>query len=268
MSGNGSDTNSGLPKPGASDIAYYRRLLREGGLSLARGLVLPVLHRALYRTGAYEMSYPKSSYAPWRLDDEFQRLYRLAKHETLVDIWRLWELWTLVSELAGLDGILLEVGVWRGGSGVLMAARARAAGITDRVYLCDTWEGVVKTGDVDTFYADGAHDDASREGVERLVKQFDLHNVDLLQGIFPDETAGPIENERVRLCHIDVDVYLSAADVFAWTWPRLVSGGVVVFDDYGFGTTPGITQFVNEQRGLPDRLVLHNLNGHGVIVKR
>ena len=256
-----------MPKPG-SDVGYYSRLARAGGLSLARALTLPILHRELYQTGACEMSYPMSNYAPWRLDHEFQRLYKLAEHATLVDFWRLWELWNLVSELASLEGILLEVGVWRGGSGALMGARAQAAGIRDRVYLCDTWEGVVKTGDVDTYYTDGAHADASREGVERLVEQFGLHNVELLQGIFPDETAGPIENERVRLCHIDVDVYRSAADVFTWTWPRLVSGGVVVFDDYGFSTTPGVTQFVNEQRGLPDRLVIHNLNGHGMIVKR
>jgi O-methyltransferase len=42
----------------------------------------------------------------------------------------------------------------------------------------------------------------------------------------------------------------------------------VVFDDYGFPATPGIAQFVDEQRGLPDRLVVHNLNGHAIVVKR
>jgi hypothetical protein len=29
-----------------------------------------------------------------------------------------------------------------------------------------------------------------------------------------------------------------------------------------------VTEFVNEQRGRDDRLVLHNLNGHGIVVKR
>jgi O-methyltransferase len=29
-----------------------------------------------------------------------------------------------------------------------------------------------------------------------------------------------------------------------------------------------VTKFVNEQRGHDDRLVLHNLNGHGIVVKR
>ena len=90
----------------------------------------------------------------------------------------------------------------------------------------------------------------------------------LLQGIFPDDTAAAIAAERFRLCHCDVDVYRSAKDVFDWVWPRLASGGVVVFDDYGFPACPGVTKFVDEQRLLDDRLVLHNLNGHGIVVKR
>ena len=51
-------------------------------------------------------------------------------------------------------------------------------------------------------------------------------------------------------------------------WPRLAPGGVVVFDDYGFPACPGVTRFVDEQRLLDDRLVVHNLNGHGIVVKR
>jgi O-methyltransferase len=51
-------------------------------------------------------------------------------------------------------------------------------------------------------------------------------------------------------------------------WPRLSPGGVVVFDDYGFSACPGVTKLVDEQRMRDDRLVLHNLNGHGILVKR
>jgi O-methyltransferase len=43
---------------------------------------------------------------------------------------------------------------------------------------------------------------------------------------------------------------------------------VAVFDDYGFPACPGVTRFVDEQRCRKDRLVLHNLNGHGIVVKR
>ncbi|MGP0032958.1 MAG: TylF/MycF/NovP-related O-methyltransferase [Solirubrobacteraceae bacterium] len=95
-----------------------------------------------------------------------------------------------------------------------------------------------------------------------------LERVQLLPGIFPDETGEQLADRTFRFVHVDVDVYQSASDVFEWAWPRLSHGGVAVFDDYGFPACPGVTQFVDEQRGRPDRLVLHNLNGHGIVVKR
>ena len=136
------------------------------------------------------------------------------------------------------------------------------------MYLCDTWEGVVKTGPTDIYYHDGKHDDTSKGVVEALVRRMGLGNVTLLQGIFPEDTADQVTDDQLRLVHVDVDVYQSAKDVFDWAWPRLPSGGVAVFDDYGFPACPGVTEFVDEQRDLPDRLVLHNLNGHGLVVKR
>jgi O-methyltransferase len=247
---------------------YYGRLLKGTGYSLAKGAALPFMRREAMRSGAHEMAHPISTYAPWQADDEFEAAYRAVRKYTLVDIWRCHELWSLVGELREVPGAIVEVGVWRGGSGALMATKAAAVGIEDTVYLCDTWEGVVKTGEVDTYYRDGKHDDTSREIVVALVRRLGLDNVQLLQGVFPDETGDRVADEALRLVHIDVDVYQSAKDVFDWAWDRLSPSGIAVFDDYGFPACPGVTKFVNEQRGRDDRLVLHNLNGHGIVVKR
>jgi O-methyltransferase len=149
-----------------------------------------------------------------------------------------------------------------------MAARAAGLGLDAHMYLCDTWTGVVKTGVVDTYYHDGKHDDASRATVEQLVTRLGLPKVTCLQGVFPDDTADAVHDDAIRMCHIDVDVYQSAKDVFEWVWPKLPRHGIVVFDDYGCPACPGVTQFVNEQRMHDDRLVVHNLNGHGLVVKR
>jgi O-methyltransferase len=150
-----------------------------------------------------------------------------------------------------------------------MAHRLRDLGLTDTVYLCDTWEGIVKTGDVDIYYHDGKHDDTSKATVEQLVARMGVADrVRLLQGIFPEDTADQVETDAFRLVHIDVDVYQSARDVFDYAWDRLSENGIVVFDDYSCAATPGVTQFVNEQRGLDDRLVIHNANGHALLIKR
>jgi O-methyltransferase len=249
-------------------LRYYGRLAKQSSFSIAKGVALPFVRGEAVRSGAHEMAYPISTHAPWQSDQDFRRVYDRVRKNTLVDVWRLYELWSIVGELADVPGGILEVGVWRGGSGALMAARSKALGNEDGVYLCDTWEGVVKTGEVDTYYKDGKHDDTSLAIVEKLLADMRLDRVECLQGIFPDDTGDKVADQTFRLCHIDVDVYQSARDVLDWVWPRLSPQGMVVFDDYGFPACPGITQFVDEQRMQADRLVLHNINGHGLIVKR
>ena len=41
----------------------------------------------------------------------------------------------------------------------------------------------------------------------------------------------------------------------------------MVYDDYGFYGCDGITKYVEEQMMRKDRLVIHNLNGHAIILK-
>jgi O-methyltransferase len=214
------------------------------------------------------MAYPVSTYAPWQTDVDFQRVFRMVKRNTMVDVWRCYELWQTLGELTDVPGAVLEVGVWRGGTGALLAWRAASLGLQDHVYLCDTWQGMVKTGPADIYYHDGKHNDTSLGIVQRLLADMRLSNIELVQGIFPDDTGSLIEDRSFRLVHIDVDVYQSARDVFEWAWPRLSVGGVVVFDDYGCPATPGVTQFVNESRSGSDRLMIHNLNGHALLFKR
>jgi O-methyltransferase len=195
-------------------------------------------------------------------------VYDAVKHNTLVDRYRCYELWQLVSEAAKLDGgDLIEVGVWRGGTGALIAKKSQLAGMRSTVYLCDTFRGVVKAGPLDATYTGGEHDDTTKEAVLGLCRNLDVDCVRILEGIFPEDTGESLADHRFCFCHVDVDVYQSAKDIVEWIWPRLVPGGIIVYDDYGFYTCAGITRFVNEERLKPDRMVIHNLNGHAIVVK-
>jgi O-methyltransferase len=212
--------------------------------------------------------FPVATYSPWLSDEEFDKVYQVIRQKTLVDIYRCYEIWQLVGETAKLpDGDLIEIGVWRGGTGALIARRSRLAGIANPIYLCDTFKGVVKAGLQDVTYVGGEHADTSRAAVLNLMSTLEVEQVRILDGIFPDDTGHLIGDRTLRFCHIDVDVYDSAKDILNWVWPRLVPGGIVVFDDYGFHSCVGITRFVNEERLRRDRLVIHNLNGHAVVIK-
>lgn len=217
----------------------------------------------------YELVTPLATYGPWNKDALFQAAYASIQEYTLVDKYRCYELWKLIEQSAKLNhGSIIEVGVWRGGTGALIAKQAKNCGIEDRVFLCDTFTGVVKASAKDSSYEGGEHADTTREIVEDLVSErMNLDNVEILEGIFPDQTGHRVEGLQFRFCHIDVDVYQSAKDIVEWIWDSIVPGGIVVYDDYGFHGCGGITKYVEEQMNLEDRLVIHNLNGHAVVLK-
>lgn len=195
-------------------------------------------------------------------------IYNLIKNHTLVDIYRCYELWSLSRQLgkSHVEGDLLEVGVWRGGTGCLLA-RAVQNG-TRSVFLADTFSGVVKATDRDALYKGGEHSDTSLELVQQLITSCDLTRVETLAGVFPDQTGQRIEHRTFALCHVDVDVYESAKGVVEWALSRMPVGGIIVFDDYGFRSTSGVTRLVNEEYAMrPGLLFVHNLNGHALLIK-
>jgi O-methyltransferase len=210
---------------------------------------------------------PVSDYRPWEIDDAFGRAYASIREHTMVDIYRLYELWQLTAQAVKVPGAVLEVGAWRGGSGALTAARLRALGEKRHVYVADTFAGVVKAGPRDEYYRGGEHANTSADTVRDLFSRLGLEHVSVLEGTFPEETADQVESAQICLCHVDVDVYQSAKDVASWVWPRIPIGGILIYDDYGFYGCEGVTALVDEEYGLRDRAVVHNLNGHAVVIK-
>ena len=178
-------------------------------------------------------------------------------------------LWQFVGQCVPLEGDLLEVGTWRGGSAALIAARMQSLPMLRgrRLYLADTFRGVVKAGERDDYYKGGEHADASPDDVRNILRHVRPECYTLLEGVFPDETGTALGNSRLCLCHIDVDVYRSARDTMDWVWSRMPIGGMIIYDDYGFWGCEGVTALGNEEYAERDRIFIHNLNGQGVTIK-
>lgn len=208
-------------------------------------------------------------YAPWRIKGTFNQIYMTIKENTLVDIYRCYELWELVFQTAKCsEGEILEVGVWRGGTGALIAKAAIEANIVEVVSLCDTFEGVVKCSEADNLYKGKEHNDTSIEIVEKLLQALDLKNTNIYKGVFPDDLFEYFNGKKYRFVHIDVDVYQSAKDVFKYIWENVVQGGVVIFDDYGFASTMGVTKLLDDLKSsVKDGIFCSNVNGHGYFIK-
>lgn len=208
----------------------------------------------------------KGQYAPWQEDEAFQAAYAAVKNATIVGFARCWELWDLVlRRLRPVEGDILEVGTYRGGSGALIARANEIADQGAETFLCDTFTGIVKAGAVDK-HKNGQFL-ASQEDVEAALRLVGA-KATVISGTFPDHTGHLLTDRRFRFCHVDVDVYQSAEDVWTWVWPRLSVGGMIVYDDYGFASCPGVTLHVNDKACRADALLVYNHNRHGLLIKR
>lgn len=249
-----------------------RRVRRMGavqqGLSTAIHSIRKAVTPALRGQAAHSTLISSATYSPWLVDEEYREIAASVSLHTLLDPMRLYELWQLADQVGHLDGDAIEVGCWRGGAGCLIAHRLAARRPDTNMFLCDTFSGVVKAGAQDRVYRGGEHDDADETVVLDLVRSLGLKNVEVLVGMFPEDTGWQVDGRTFAFAHIDVDVYEGARDAFNWLLPRLLVGGIVVFDDYGSTSTDGMRLFIDEIQGHPDVALVRNLNGQAVAVRR
>jgi O-methyltransferase len=94
---------------------------------------------------------------------------------------------------------ILEVGVWRGGTGVTLAAAAQKCKPGSKVHLCDTFSGVAKAGSLDSRYQVGEHEDISVEHVKSLLAGMKLGNFEIHQGIVPEHAPASLADKKSAL---------------------------------------------------------------------
>lgn len=248
--------------------SFANLFLQRFGLTLIRPGHLKNLDSELEgKKFSYEDMILGQVYAPWYTDFEFVQFYRKIADNTLVDICRCWELQEAVRQTQDIPGDIIEIGTWRGGTGAVLARAAKIWKPDAKVYLFDTFRGVVKSGRFDVEYRGGEHDDCTQKQVADLLAKLELSNIMIHQGVFPDESGKVVEKQSISLCHIDVDAYQSARDILDFIEPLIPPGGTIIFDDYGFATCKGITRLVDEWKERSGWRFIYNLNRHAILIR-
>lgn len=153
----------------------------------------------------------------------------------------------------GVEGDLIETGVWRGGACIFMRAVLAAHGIEDRrVFVADSFEGLPKPnaekypvdrGDKHHIHAYLA---VSKEDVENNFRKYGLldNQVVFLKGWFKD-TLPQAPIEKLSILRLDGDMYGSTMECLESLYPKLSRGGFCIIDDYAL---PGCKAAVNDFR--------------------
>lgn len=177
----------------------------------------------------------------WDADLQFNTLYTQIQDHTLASKQRCYLLHHLAAYVSCLEGQAAEIGVYKGGTARLIAKTLEPK--NKEIHLFDTFTGMPETNPQKDSYRAGAFSDTSLESVKNYLA--DCQNIFLYPGMFP-ETAGPIEDRQFCFVHIDVDIYDSVKNCCEFYFPRLVGGGLLVFDDYGDRSCPGAKAAIDE----------------------
>jgi O-methyltransferase len=191
-----------------------------------------------------DLEYYTPRFAPWNGYGPFEKYYRLAAPYTLVTRDRCWVLYCAVSQCLRLAGEMWECGVYKGGTARMLAqllADSPRRG-TRKLRLFDTFAGMPETDPGKDHHKRGDFGDTSLQAVRDCVGHADL--VQYHSGLIPDTFVG-LEASAISFIRVDVDIYQAVMDCCRFAFPRLVVGGIMVFDDYGFASCPGARKAVD-----------------------
>jgi hypothetical protein len=167
-------------------------------------------------------------------DPLFVRAYKLTQSRTAVTVDRFVNLFMLIKFfLPQLPfGHIAEFGSYRGGSAVFMAIVADALCPGTKVFAFDSFAGMPETDRRRDVHHAGDFGDASFEDVRQFAASAGVKNLELIKGMFADTIPATLPSiGRLRLAHIDCDLFEAVAASYEGSKTQMAPGGYFVFDD-------------------------------------
>jgi hypothetical protein len=226
---------------------------------------------------------------PAEYPDELRSTVKRVRRHTLSSPQRLAALCDSVEYLVrkGIEGDLVECGVWRGGSMMAAAITLQRLGDTERdLYLFDTFAGMPQPTEADRRSPYDGYDPHKRwqrqgEGagsstwaavpVERVREAmtdtgYPADKVHLVPGLVEDTLPGRAP-DNIAMLRLDTDWYASTKHELEQLYPRLQPGGVLIIDDYGHyaGARRAVDEYFSE---IGEVLLLNRIDYTGRIAIR
>jgi O-methyltransferase len=182
--------------------------------------------------------------------------------------WRMWILVAFARECSGLTGSVCEFGVYRAGCAFMMLSTA-AVPENKRLFLFDTFSGFPREQLTDaeiTTGLVGALADTSVEYVAQLLSRWQ-EQIEIVAGdVF--QTLDEVETGPLSFVHVDLNASAPTLRALEYAYPRLVSGAIMVFDDYGEKGLEDQREVVDAFFATREESVIALPTRQGILVKR
>lgn len=168
--------------------------------------------------------------------------FSLTKCEKKCQVADAYDLCQLAFQTKDTEGAIAEFGSYRGHSGLIICEFAKRLNIKKQIYLCDTFGNFPRENiGVDKLWSNTHELDF--EKIKKLFQNY--NNVRLIRGDF-SETIDTIPEDKFSLVYVDCDSYRAVRLVSERIYPKLNSGSVIIYEDYGHVSCLGARYAVDE----------------------
>jgi hypothetical protein len=196
-------------------------------------------------------------------DEDFMAIFRQCEEYTMTSLERGYALYSAIRQIHAnkIEGDVVETGVWRGGSSMISALTLKSLGDTSRdLWLYDTYEGMTEPTETDVSWDGRSAQEQYEEIPGWCAASLDDVRTNMGRTGYPAERIHYIEGkvedtipsagvpESIALLRLDTDWYVSNKHELNNLYPRLVSGGVLLIDDYGHweGVRKSVDEYLAE----------------------
>ncbi len=227
------------------------------------------IEKLLKKRGLKIISVHKSDPFGPDMEEDFKKIYYAAKPFTMTSLERMYALYKSVQHIEknNLSGDIVECGVWKGGSAMVIALTLLQLGKTDReIYLYDTYEGMSEPTEKDIHFTGSVAKNDWEESAQVNHNDWCYSPVDevrnnLLATGYPEEklhfikgkveeTIPKIVPKKIALLRLDTDWYESTYHELQHLYPLISNAGFLIIDDYGCwqGAKEAVDKYFSENK--------------------
>lgn len=177
----------------------------------------------------------------------------------------------LYKSIINLPGHILECGVFKGASLLRFSTfrQILESPYSRKIIGFDAFGKFPKQADANDQRFIERFEGAAGEGIttDELKEVFahkSFENYEFIQGNIEETVPQYIDKHpelKIALLHVDVDVYKASTIILKHLYDRVVVGGLVVFDDFGFevGETKAIDEYFSGRNVLIEKLPISHI---------
>ena len=179
--------------------------------------------------------------------------------------WRVHVACWAASQVRDLPGDFVECGTNKGGMALAILTYARLSESGRKFFLFDTFSGLVPglSSERELKATKGLYSDCYAEVVNRFAP---WPNVVIVKGAIP-ESLLQVPIHETAFLHMDLNAALPTRIAIEFFWPKLVPGGVVLLDDYGWVTNEEQKATLDEFATKAGLNILVLPTGQGLLIK-